>query len=238
MGGELQAIDRTAADSLIDWWRLAGVEAAVGETARDWLVRAKAPANQGPTPPATAPRHEEKPANLAAFQAWLATAAGLPMDRPGAARVSLQGIEGARIMLLSDLPAKDGAAERQPIGGEDWTLAQRMLTAVGLSPEDAYIASLGCFHSPGARFSPDELDACGAIARDHIRLAKPERLLLFGDAPARALLAEPLARARGRIHRIEGVRTVATFHPRWLLQRPSDKALAWRDVLLLMSEGD
>ena len=49
---------------------------------------------------------------------------------------------------------------------------------------------------------------------------------------------EPLARARGRVHRIEGVRAVATFHPRWLLQRPSDKALAWRDLLLLMSEDD
>jgi DNA polymerase len=52
------------------------------------------------------------------------------------------------------------------------------------------------------------------------------------------LLGEPLARARGRVHRIEGIRTVATFHPRWLLQRPSDKALAWRDLLLLMSEND
>ena len=95
-----------------------------------------------------------------------------------------------------------------------------------------------CFHSPGARIGREELAACGAIARDHIRLARPERLILFGDAPCRALLNEPLARARGRIHRIEGVRTIATFHPRWLLQRPSDKALAWRDLLLLMSESE
>ena len=57
-------------------------------------------------------------------------------------------------------------------------------------------------------------------------------------APSRALLGEPLARARGRIHKVEGVRTIATFHPRCLLQRPSDKALAWRDLLLLMSESD
>ena len=141
-------------------------------------------------------------------------------------------------MLLSDMPATEGAAERQPIGGEDWNLAERMLAAIGLSPEEAYVASLACFHAPGARINADELDACGSIARDHIRHAKPERLLLFGDAPARALLGEPLARARGHIHRIEGIRTVATFHPRWLMQRPSDKALAWRDLLLLMSEGD
>jgi DNA polymerase len=234
----MQAIDRAAAESLIDWWRLAGVETAVGESARDWLAGAVSQVSQAPAPPTAARQTEEKPSNLAEFQAWLATAPGLPMDRPGAARVSPQGSEGAQIMLLSDLPANDGTAERTPIGGQDRILTERMLAAIGIAPEDAYVASLGCFHAPGARINADELEACGVIARDHIRLAGPERLLLFGDAPARALLGEPLARARGRIHRIEGVRTVATFHPRWLLQRPSDKALAWRDLLLLMSEGD
>ena len=74
------------------------------------------------------------------------------------------------------------------------------------------------------------------LARDHVRLARPKRLILLGDAAARALTGQPLQAARGKIHRVEGVRTIATFHPRWLLQRPSDKALAWKDLLLLMSE--
>ena len=56
------------------------------------------------------------------------------------------------------------------------------------------------------------------------------------DAVARALLGEKLPQARGRVHKVEGVRTIATFHPRWLLQRPGDKAHAWRDLLLLMEE--
>ena len=140
-------------------------------------------------------------------------------------------------MMLSDLPDRDDAAEGRPIGANAWILTQRMLAAIGIAPDEAYLASLSPFHAPGARFN-GELEACAALARDHIRLAKPERLILFGDAPARALIGEPLARARGRVHRIEGVRTVATFHPRWLLQRPSDKALAWRDLLILMSESD
>ena len=231
MGGELQAIDRNAAGSLLGWWLEAGVDVAVGETPRDWLGRSRSSA----AAPAIPPAPTEKPANLASFQAWLATASGLPMDRPGAIRVAPQGVESARIMLLSDLPARED--EGKPIGGEAWALAQRMLAAIGIGPEDAYVASLSPFHAPGARFN-GELEPCAALARDHVRLARPDRLLLFGDAPARALLGEPLARARGRVHRIEGVRTVATFHPRWLLQRPSDKALAWRDLLLLISESD
>ncbi|HEU4498916.1 MAG TPA: uracil-DNA glycosylase family protein, partial [Sphingomicrobium sp.] len=203
---------RAAAEMLIQWWLEAGVDGAVGEAPRDWLRRQEAATPAARAVAATG----EKPTDLAAFQAWLASARGLPMDRPGAIRVAPQGIAGARAMLLSDLPDRDDAADGKPIGGDAWALTERMLAAIGIVPGDAYVASLSPFHAPGARFN-GELEACGSLARDHIRLAKPERLILFGDAPARALLGEPLTRARGRVHRIEGVRAVATFHPRWLL---------------------
>jgi DNA polymerase len=229
----MQAIDRIAADSLLGWWRDAGVDVAVGEIPRDWLGCGASPTAEPAVPRASL----EKPADLDSFKAWLATAPGLPMDRSGAIRVAPLGSEGAKVMLLSDLPAREDAAEGRPIGGEAWSLTARMLAAIGMTPDNAYMSALSPFHAPGARFNGD-LEACGEIARDHVRMARPQRLILFGDAPARALLGEPLARARGRIHRIEGVRTIATFHPRWLLQRPSDKALAWRDLLLLMSESD
>ena len=230
----MQAIDRKAADSLISWWMEAGVDAPVGESPRPWLHRTEAPA----TVPEQLPVPTEAPQSLTDFQGWLTTATGLPMDRAGAIRVAPHGVEGAKLMILSDLPAREDAADGRPIGGQAWELTVKMMAAIGISPDEAYVASLGCFHVPGARPSADELNACSEIARNHLRLAKPERLILFGDAPAKALLGEPLARARGKVHRIEGIRTVATFQPRWLLQRPSDKALAWRDLLLLMSETD
>ena len=230
----MQAQGVVAAASLVGWWLESGVDAAVSERPRDWLgLKAAAPA-----PAEAEPATTERPADLAAFRTWLATADGLPMDRPGAVRVAPHGIESARLMLLSDLPDREDVADGKPIGGEAWALTVKMLAAIGVEPDQAYHASLSCFHAPGARIAKDELEACAAIARDHIQLARPERLILFGEAPSRALLGEPLARARGRVHKVEGVRTVATFNPRWLLQRPSDKALAWRDLLLLMSESD
>jgi DNA polymerase len=139
-------------------------------------------------------------------------------------------------MLLSDAPALEDAAAGQPIGGHAWKLAERMLTAIGIPAEQAYSASLSCFHAPGARMSAAERDACAEIAKRHIALAKPKRLLLFGDGPCVALLDKRLVEARGHIHKIEGVRTVATFHPRHLVNRPLDKSLAWKDLLLLMED--
>jgi DNA polymerase len=139
-------------------------------------------------------------------------------------------------MLLSDAPALEDFAAGQPIGGDSWTLAGRMLAAIGISTEAAYSASLSCFHAPGARMDDKERDACAEIARRHIRLVEPKRLILFGDGPCLALLGKRLVEARGHVHKVEGVRAVATFHPRHLIKRPLDKSLAWRDLLLLMED--
>ena len=236
MGGETQAIDRAAAESLITWWLESGVDAPVGESPRDWLRPAGRPAPPGPAAVSnvTEPSHE----TLAELRDWLASSAQLPLASSTARRILPHGPENAAVMLLSDAPSLEDFASGQPIGGEAWKLAEKMLAAIGIASDTAYSGSLSCFHAPGTRMSETDRAACAEIARRHIALAKPKRLILFGDAPARALLGEPLTRARGRVHRIEGVRAIATFHPRWLLQRPSDKALAWRDLLMLMSESD
>lgn len=226
--------DQEQAASLLGWWIDAGVDVAIDEAPRDWLKPAKPVAT--PAPAAPAPTTAPDIATLDAFRAWLSGAADLPLDRPGARRVLPTGAAAAPVMLMSDLPGPDEAVHGRAIAGEAWVLAQRMMQAIGIDPDAAYLAALACFHSPGARLDKADLDRCGTLARHHIRLAAPQRLILFGDAPARALLGQPLGEARGRIHRVEGVRTIATFHPRWLLARASDKALAWRDLLLLMSE--
>lgn len=227
--------DAEAAADLLDWWAEAGVDTAVGETPRNWLQ----PAPGRPSAPAAAaapnvaePSHE----TLAELRDWLASSAQLPLASATAKRILPHGPENAALMLLSDAPALEDFAAGQPIGGKAWALAVKMLAAIGIGPDEAYCASLSCFHVPGSRMSEGDQAACAELARKHIALARPKRLILFGDGPARALLGKPLAAARGHVHKVEGVRTIATFHPRWLLQRPGDKALAWRDLLLLMEE--
>ena len=239
MSASADELTREEAAGLLQWWLDAGVDTGIAEEPRRWLkvpvqrMIASAPViAEYITPPSPA----ELPADYDAFRLWLEQATGLPFDRAGARRVLPHGMPGAKIMLMSSPPERDDAADGKPIGGEAWLLATRMLAAIKLSPDEAYSASLACFHSPGVRMGDPELERCSEIARRHIALVRPERLLLFGEAPARALLGETLQQARGRVHRVEGVRAVATYHPRWLLQRPGDKALAWRDLLLLMDE--
>lgn len=226
MGGDQ---DQAAAKAALQWWIEAGVDVAVSESPRDWLRAAPVLA----TPPVEAPPavvHED----LSAFRHWLSNEPGLPLDRAGARRVLPHGAEGAEVMLLSDIPAMEDG--EQPIGGEAWALMVRMLGAIGMTADNAYSASLACFATPGAKLNASEIENCAEIARRHVALVKPKRLILLGEGPTQALLGEKLHQTRGRSHKVEGVRTIATFHPRWLLQRPGDKGLAWRDLLLLMEE--
>ena len=238
MGGEHDRMTAAEAASFIGWWIEAGVDVAIQEKPRAWLGEAVShtPVLESALQPTAGSAPEELPTNLEAFRSWLGGSRSLPLAQSNARRVLPRGAEAAEVMLLADMPTAEDAAEDQPIGGQAWELTERMLAAIGFTADQAYLATLTCSHSPGSRLSDKDLDACATIARRHIALAKPKRLLLLGDLPNRALLGKPLTTARGHVHKIEGVRTVATFHPRQLLQRASDKALAWRDLLLLMEE--
>ena len=232
MGGVGIATDRSGAASALRWWMEAGVDIATQEEARNWFERA-APGSpspvEGPQEPAAVP------GDLPAFQKWLASA-DAPLFSKGAVPVLPSGAEEAEVMLLSEPPTRDELGSGRPFGGDAAELMERMLAAIGMAGQ-AYSANLACFHSTSARLSQKELKACGAAARQHVALARPKRLLLLGDAPCRAVLGKPLLQARGHVHKVEGVRAVATFHPRQLLKRPSDKALAWKDLLLLTEDA-
>ncbi len=244
-------IDDAQAASLLGWWLEAGVDVAISEEPRNWLVRST-PASSVPlaagtrtsanpeAPLASNPAASVDaalPDTLEAFHAWLRQSSDLPLFRAGAARALPHGSAEAEIMLVLGPPSSDDADAGRPLGGDAWTLATRMLAAIGLSPEQAYVAALTCFPSPLSRLGAADADNCAQGMRRHIALAAPKRLLLMGDAASLAVTGEPMGRARGRVHRIDGTPCVATFNPRHLLGRPSDKAHAWRDLLLLMDQA-
>lgn len=242
---ETGGLTRAEAASLLAWWVEAGVDVAIQEEGRDWRKAAPRPAPVAAEPvstagetvaqPPSAPKPaSERPQTLDAFHAWLASSADLPLFRAGAARALPHGPAEAEIMLLTGIPQPDDIAEGKPIGGEAWTLAVRMLAAIGIAPDTAYVAALTCFSAGGTRFTPAETEACRDNILAQIGLARPKRLLLLGDAPAKLLLGQSVALARGRLHQIGGVPAVATYAPHHLLKRSEDKKLAWADLLLLM----
>ena len=233
MGGELDPIGIAEARSALGWWLEAGVDVLVEESPRNWL-RPAPPRTEPPeaVPNIVQPSHE----TLAELQEWLASSTHLPLASSTANRIMPHGPEEPALMLLGDGLTLEDSMAGQPIGGQSWELTKRMLSAIKIPVDQAYSASLSCFYAPGSRMSAEDREACAEIARRHIRLVKPKRLLLLGGGVTQALLGKPLPQARGHVHKVEGVRAVATFHPRDLINQPSNKAYAWKDLLLLMEE--
>lgn len=139
-------MDAGEAMHALGWWLDSGVDIAISEQPRDWR-RAAPPAGKTAAAPG-APPPIEAPADLAAFRSWLEREPGLPLDRPGARRVLPHGTVGAPLMLMADFPSPQECAEGRPFAGDSWVLAQRMLAAIGIAPDAAYLASLACFHAP------------------------------------------------------------------------------------------
>jgi DNA polymerase len=226
--------------SVLQWWSDAGVDTLVDEAPRDWLrPKAKAPPAASPgAAPTAKPAAGPLPGQLDLFQAYLKDSSDLPFASASARRVCPSGDPSAGLMIVTDMPAAEDCSTGTLLSGAVGKLFERMLAAIGRDRESIYLASLSCLRSPDGRFGTDAAQQCATLARHHIGLAAPDVLLLFGDAPARALVGMGMAQARGRWHEVVThagpVRTIVTLPPSYLLTQPAAKVHAWADLQLLM----
>lgn len=240
-------IDLDQARSAINWWALAGVDTLIDETPRDWLappppaaavVERRSP--ELPPPLAAPTANATLPGDLPALHDVYANQPDLPFAGAGTTRILPSGDPASGLMMLADMPTSEDAASGQIFSGECGLLFDRMLAAIGHDRASIYLATLSCLAAPGGRLDAATAEQCGTLARQHVKLAAPRRVLLLGEAAIRVMTGLALPAARGRMHVIdlEGTRinAVATYHPRYLLQRPSAKAGAWAD-LQLFCEG-
>ncbi|MEG8038351.1 uracil-DNA glycosylase family protein [Sphingomonas sp. LR60] len=242
MGAD-QNLDWTkAAASALDWWHDAGVDVVVGDDGFAWLDSAarQLAARQAVRPAVAevAPASDALPENATAFAAWRIGEAA-PEARWGGGAIAASGPADAELMVFVDCPERD---DRELLmEGEVGRLFERMLAAIGRSRADTALASV-CVRRPTTGRVPRETEArLGEIARHHVGLAAPKRLLVMGDAASRAILTMNVADARGRFHTLNHkngrvTQVVASHHPRFLLDRPAAKAEAWKDLLLLTGE--
>lgn len=227
-GGQLTGEEIASA---LGWWADAGVDALIDEQPRNWLARA---------PTATAPSASVLPAaaalpdTLDAFIAWRMAGDDVPEAAWGVPRVAPAGRHDAPLMVLVDCPS-DAAL----LAEAEQRLFARMLAAIGSAPDDVHLAAT-MWAEPAVKPEPAVRGRLEHLARHHVKLARPRATLALGDAASRALLAMNMAEARGRLHRVNhdgaDMLVVASYHPRFLLQRPAAKAGSWADLQMILGE--
>ncbi len=234
--GDNQNIDWVAAvASTLEWWRDAGVDVLVNDVPHDWKAPSQAPAAAVVTTDASP--LQDLPDTLAAFLTWRG-GPGAPETAWSGVHLSASGPQDAAVMVLVDCPDREDGQSGCLLSGTSGRLFDRMLQSVGLSRETIHLAAVCAKRPASGRASRDVEGRLHELARHHVALVAPRRLLALGDAASRAILSTDAISVRGSSHpfnhRSGETTVVASFHPRLLIDRPGLKAESWRDLRMLV----
>jgi DNA polymerase len=176
--------------------------------------------------------------SLAELKSALEAFEGCALKRHATRTVFADGTPAHRILVIGEAPGKDEDAAGLPFVGRAGKLLDRMLAAIGLDRKtNVYITNVVNWRPPGNRDpSPEEAAACLPFLRRHIELVAPEVMVILGAVAVRHVMGrnEGIMRLRGNwLEYFAGGRMVPvmpTLHPAYLLRRPLEKRLAWRDL--------
>lgn len=153
--------------------------------------------------------------------------------------VAGSGNHHASWLIIGEAPGEQEDLQGEPFVGRAGVLLNNMLKAVGLDRKAVYIANVVKCRPPGNRDpQPAETSACYPYLQRQITLIQPELILLVGRIAAQNLLKTDTAvgKLRGRVHRLAdtNIPMVVTYHPAYLLRRPSEKRKVWTDLRLAL----
>jgi DNA polymerase len=178
-------------------------------------------------------------ATLDELRAALASFDGCNLKSTAKNLVFADGNPAADLMLVGEAPGRDEDIQGLPFVGRSGQLLDRMLAAIGLDRNLAYIANVIPWRPPGNRTpTPHETEICRPFIERQIELVNPKILVNLGGPSAKTLLntTEGILRLRGnwRVHTTASgtaIPAMPTLHPAYLLRTPAHKRLAWRDLL-------
>jgi DNA polymerase len=259
-----QPHDIAAVESLLAFWRDAGVDACYGEAPVDHTHIAPPPAVKAvqkatasvvtPMVGANAADAIAEARHLAAGAATLqdlaaavASFEGCPLRGLGATQsVFGRGNPNAPVLVIGEGPGADEDRVGQPFVGTAGQLLDRMLAAAGLT-DRVFITNTVFWRPPGNRTpTPQEQAVCAPFVERVFALLQPKAVLLLGAASAKSVLQteEGIMKTRGQwkewrlAEGAESAPVMPTLHPAFLLRQPQAKRQVWADLLALAAKVD
>jgi DNA polymerase len=156
-----------------------------------------------------------------------------------------RGNSNARLCFVGEAPGADEDAQGLPFVGRAGQLLDRMIGAMGLSPEkDVYVCNILKCRPPGNRRpEPEEIATCIPFLHEQLALVNPRVIVAMGNTAVAALLDTRLGitklRGQWKLYRGKTL-LMPTYHPSYLLrpspQQTEAKRQAWEDLQLVMKE--
>jgi len=159
--------------------------------------------------------------------------------------VFARGNPDAQLCFIGEAPGADEDAQGLPFVGRAGQLLDKMIQAMGLSPEnDVYIINILRCRPPGNRRpEPAEVAACLPYLHEQLDLVKPKVIVALGNTSVGTLLGTTVGisklRGQWKLYR-GGALVMPTYHPSYLLrpsaQQQEAKRQAWEDLQEVMKE--
>jgi uracil-DNA glycosylase len=246
--------------AVLDWYRAAGVDIAVGEEPVDRFAQ-RVPQRVAPSPAAAGQPALERPVaetpmlggdpsearSLAAsaqtleqLQAILGAYDGCGLKLRATQLVFADGNPEAEIMLIGEAPGAEEDRQGKPFVGKSGQLLDRMLGAIGLDRTKVYIVNTVPWRPPGNRTpTPEEMALCLPFLHRQVELVAPKLVMTLGGPAMQTVFSTTngIIKMRGKWSEVtignHNVDAIPTLHPAYLLRNPAAKQQAWRDMLSL-----
>jgi uracil-DNA glycosylase family 4 len=190
--------------------------------------------------PAVSVPAAERAAALAAIRADIGDCTRCPLAYAGRHTIVFaDGDPNAKLMFVGEGPGADEDESGLPFVGKAGQLLNNMITAMGITREQVYIANIVKCRPPQNRTpEPVEANTCSQFLLRQIDVVQPQVIVALGATAATYLLGvrQSLASLRGHWHSCRGAKVAVTYHPAFLLRDPRQKGEAWKDLQMVMAE--
>lgn len=122
----------------------------------------------------------------------------------------------------------DGLLQGQaPKSGASARLLRVLLARTGWEDRPVFVSPVtACRTATNRSPSKLEIECCSDRLDSVINVVKPTHIVLMGAVAVRKFLDTSVVKARGKIHFLDGIPTMATYHPNYVLRTPD----AFRDI--------
>lgn len=199
-----------------------------------------APARLDAIPVLTGLTMTDKQKKLAELSAQFENDPAVQKTRPSGTRLVWgDGSPDADIMFLGEGPGEQEDKQGVPFVGPAGELLNKMITAMGLSREEVYIANVVKYRPPGNRTpTPDEVGAQGPYLAQQVAIIAPKVTVALGGAAAKYAMQTQtgITRLRGQWSHFTltnpPIPLMPTFHPAYLLRSytTENRKKVWGDL--------
>ncbi len=223
----------------------ASFQARCDEFVADTMALIERQAAAGPAVPMSEPllaaHAGDSGAAMAALKAEVLPCTACELSDSRQTTVFGAGNPQADVVFIGEAPGRDEDLQGEPFVGASGQLLTRILGAIDLAREDAFICNILKCRPPNNRNPlPAEVQHCEPHLKRQLAILRPRVICCLGRVAAQTLLKTDLSlgKLRRTVHFYEGIPVMATFHPAALLRNPSWKRDTWDDVRKLRALSD